>query len=596
MSSYRAPIKDMKFVLEVIAEIDGMQKMPGFEEATSETVAAILEEAGRQASEIVAPTNRIGDIEGCKWSEDGVTTPDCFKEAYNEYAKAGWLGLDASVDHGGQGLPFALQASVLECFLGGNSALFLGPFLTMGTIFCLTSHGSIEQQQAIIPKLLTGEWTGAMVLTEPQAGTDIGAVKTKATANSDGSYSIKGTKIFISWGDHDLSDNIIHIVLARTPDGPPGTKGISMFMVPKFRFDDAGKIGAANDVKCVSLEHKLGIHGSPTCVMSYGDNDDCRGWLVGNEFDGMANMFTMMNQARVNVGIQGIGIAEGAYQHAASYAKERGQGRAIGHEGVGPHAIIHHADVRRMLMSMRAKTEAARAIVCLNAAAIDKAHAHPDAAVRNTWQGLAALLTPISKSFGADVAVEVASEGIQVHGGMGFIEETGAAQFYRDARILPIYEGTNGVQAMDLVGRKLNLDGGAHWRLFLKSIGEFSESLPADGQLGDLRRVLEDSVVALHDAAERLVKMGASNPRGLAAGASAFQRMFGLTTGAFLLGRCAVEAQRRLDAGDKDEIFLKNKIATACFYAEQILPASISLYGPATAGDALVFSIDDSDL
>lgn len=602
MSDYAAPVKDMRFVLDTVCGLDSLQKIDAFSEATGDMVDAILEEAGKLASGSIAPLNIRGDSEGSVLENGVVRAPDGFKEAYAKYVEGGWNGLSMAEEHGGQGLPLALAMAVQEAVASACMSFSLCPMLTQGALEAIAAHASDELKAAYLPKMVLGEWTGAMNLTEPQAGSDVGAVKAKAEAVGDGSWRVKGTKIFITWGDHEMAENIIHLVLARTPDAAPGTRGISMFLVPKYLPSADGTPGERNDLKCVSVEHKLGIHASPTCVMSFGDNDGAVGWLVGDEGKGMRNMFTMMNHARINVGLQGVAIGERAYQQALSFARERVQGKALGtpeSAGEGPHAIIHHADVRRMLMRMKALNEATRALTYLNASAVDRSHHHADEAVRWTWQGLADLLTPVTKAFATDTGTEVASLGIQIHGGMGFIEETGAAQHWRDSRIAPIYEGTNGIQAMDLVGRKIGIDGGSHWRLFLREIGTFTESLPErnhkDDDLEVVRVSLENAVVALHDAAEWMQKEGAADPQAAGAGAVSFTRMFGLVVGGYLLAKQAVEADKRLAAGD-DDTFLRNKRATARFYAEHIMPETVSLHASATAGADAVFAIDEAAL
>ncbi|HEV2078651.1 MAG TPA: acyl-CoA dehydrogenase family protein, partial [Allosphingosinicella sp.] len=450
--TYTAPIEEQRFLLKHIVKMDGLAGHNAFADATPDTVEAIIEGIGAFAAGEFAPLNRLGDTVGARWSPEGVTMPEGFRTAYRAYVESGWGTLSGPVEFGGQGLPLTLATVVLEDLGSANLAFSLCMMLTPGTVEALKHHGSGELQRAWLPKLVTGEWNGTMNLTEPQAGSDVGALKTRAAPRGDGTYAIKGTKIFITFGEHDLSDNIVHLVLARLPDAPAGTKGISLFLAPKFRLNGDGSIGAANDVRCVSTEHKMGINASPTCVMSYGDNDDCVGWLVGEENGGMRAMFTMMNNARLNVGLQGVSIAERATQAAVAYAMERVQGSREGR----PARIIEHPDVRRMLLRMKALTQAARALSYYAAGQADRASlGDEDARARLD------LLTPLVKAYGTDVGVEVASLGVQVHGGMGYIEETGAAQHYRDARIAPIYEGTNGIQAADLVGRKLGLEGGA---------------------------------------------------------------------------------------------------------------------------------------
>jgi 3-(methylthio)propanoyl-CoA dehydrogenase len=573
--TYTAPITEQRFVLETIADLPGLAQLPHFEAATADLVDAILEEAGKLSAGVFAPLNRIGDTEGAKLANGVVTLPAGVREAYAAYVEGGWMTLGADPAWGGQGLPFVLATAVQEQTTSANMALSLCPMLSQGAIEALTAHGSEDQKQTYLTKIISGEWTGTMNLTEPQAGTDVGALRTVATPAEDGTWRIKGSKIFITWGEHDVADNIIHLVLARTPGSPKGTKGISLFIVPKFLVNADGSLGARNDLRCVSIEHKLGIHSSPTCTMSYGDNDECVGYMIGGENAGMRAMFTMMNHARINVGLQGVAIAERAYQHALAYAKDRVQVRRI----------IEFADVRRTLMTMRGLTEAARALTYLNAAAVDRAHAEIDELARREAQALADLLTPVTKAFSTDVGVEVASLGVQVFGGMGFIEETGAAQHYRDARIAPIYEGTNGIQAMDLVGRKLPQ---GRWKSLFADMradfGIFSAGLVP---------YLEDALAALENATTWLAEGGGDDN---AAGATPYLRMFGLTVGGWLLAKQAAAAAQRLAAGEGDPAFLNAKIVTARFFAEQFLPQAAALLGPVTRGAETLFAIPDEAL
>ena len=581
--TYTAPVTEQRFVLETVADLPGLARLPRFEAATPDLADAILEEAGKLSAGVFAPINRIGDTEGARLANGAVTLPAGFREAYAAYVEGGWMTLGADPGYGGQGLPFALATAVQEQLTSANMALSLCPMLSQGAIEALTAHGTEDQKQTYLTKIVSGEWTGTMNLTEPQAGSDVGALRTTATPAADGTWRIKGSKIFITWGEHDVAENIIHLVLARTPGSPKGTKGISLFIVPKFLVNADGSPGARNDLRCVSIEHKLGIHASPTCTMSYGDDDDCVGYMIGDENAGMRAMFTMMNHARINVGLQGVSIAERAYQHALAYAKERVQVRRI----------IEFADVRRMLMTMRSLTEAARALTYLNAAAVDRAHAETDEAAQREAQGLADLLTPVTKAFSTDVGVEVASLGVQIFGGMGFIEETGAAQHYRDARIAPIYEGTNGIQAMDLVGRKLPQ---GRWKsLFADMRADFV--LFAAGDQGGLVPYLEDALAALESATTWLADGGAAGGADdNAAGATPYLRMFGLTVGGWLLAKQASAAERRLAAGEGDPAFLNAKIVTARFFAEQFLPQAAALLGPVTRGAETLFAIPEEAL
>jgi alkylation response protein AidB-like acyl-CoA dehydrogenase len=461
MSQYRAPLAEMQFVMTELADLDEIARLPGFEDATTETVAAILEEADRFASEVLDPLNRVGDQRGARLEADGhVTTPPGFRDAYRKFCELGWNGLSKSPDFGGQGMPQLIAAAIDEMWNAANMAFELCPMLTGGAIEAIELNGSDALKEMYLPKMVSGEWTGTMNLTEPQAGSDLAAVRAKAVRQADGSYVISGNKIFITYGDHDYTDNIVHLVLARTPDAPPGTKGISLFVVPKFIVNADGSLGRRNDVRCVSLEHKLGIHASPTAVLAFGDREGAAGHIVGEENRGLEYMFVMMNLARFGVGMQGVGIAERAYQRARDYARDRVQGRVAGTERDATGGIVGHPDVRRMLMTMRAQTEAARSLGYVTAAALDRAHGHPDADVRKRELAFAELMIPIVKGWNTEIAQQTAYLGVQVHGGMGYIEESGAAQYARDARITTIYEGTTGIQANDLIGRKIARDGG----------------------------------------------------------------------------------------------------------------------------------------
>ena len=571
--TYTAPIAEQRFVLDTIADIAGLSALPGFEAATPDMIDAILGEAGRLAEGVFAPLNRIGDTQGAVKDGDEVRLPAGFADAYRLYVEGGWASLGAHPAHGGQGLPFVLASAVQEQLTSANMAFSLCMMLSQGAIEALQAHASPELQERYLTKLVSGEWTGTMNLTEPQAGSDVGALRTSAEPHADGSYRIKGSKIYITWGEHDVAPNIVHLVLARLPDAPPGTKGISLFLCPKFLPD-----GARNDLRCVGIEHKLGIHASPTCTMAFGEHEACVGYLVGAEGAGMRAMFTMMNHARVNVGLQGVAIAERAYQGAVAFARERVQG--------GGKRIIEYPDVRRMLMTLRASTEAARALAYLNAAAVDRAHAGGDAEA----QGLADLLTPVTKAWATDLGVELSSLAVQVFGGMGYVEETGAAQHLRDARIAPIYEGTNGIQAMDLVGRKLSQNA---WRPLFADIRDFVRGLPGDGDIGVMGPYLDDALGALETATVWMTgNVGAADDN--AAGAVPYLRMFGVTLGGWLLARQAVTAATRLAAGEGDPAFLTAKIATARFYAEQILPQVTALLGPATRGASTMFAIPEA--
>jgi alkylation response protein AidB-like acyl-CoA dehydrogenase len=558
--TYTAPVAEQRFLLDHIVGMDELSGHNAFADATPDTVDAIVEGIGAFAAGEFAPLNRIGDTVGARWSPDGVTMPEGFKAAYRAYVEGGWGSLAAAVEYGGQGLPLTLATIVLEDLGSANMAFSLVAMLSAGAVEALPKHGSPELNAKWLPKIVSGEWPATMNLTEPQAGSDVGALRTRADRQSDGSYRIKGQKIFITYGEHDLADNIVHLVLARTPDAPPGTKGISLFLVPKYLVGDDGGIGGRNDLRCISIEHKLGIHASPTCVMSYGDNGECVGWLVGEENGGMRGMFTMMNNARLNVGLQGVSIAERATQAAVAYAGQRVQSARAGSDSRTPVPIIEHADVRRMLLRMKALTQAARALAYYTAGLTDRAHlGDEDAKAR------ADLLIPLVKAYGTDVGVEVASLGVQVHGGMGFIEETGAAQHYRDARIAPIYEGTNGIQAADLVGRKMGLEGGA---VLDSLLAEIRAGAPEEHWLKELA---QGCVSVAEDFKEMSIeeRMTASYP---------FLTMLSVAVCGWLMAKQSVAAGK---PGGYDPHFLEMKEAAARFYLDQLVPEAIGLIASA---------------
>ncbi|WP_299323670.1 acyl-CoA dehydrogenase [Parasphingopyxis sp.] len=575
--SFVPPVTEQRFVLEHIANIAGLAESERFAEASADMVDAILDGAGQLAAGEWAPLNRVGDELGAKLTDQGVVMPDGFREAYRAYVEGGWGTIAAPADFGGQGMPFSLAAAILESLGSANMAFSLCPMLSVGAIEALTHHGSSEQQAAYLPKLSTGEWSGTMNLTEPQAGSDVGALKTKAEPASDGSWRIKGQKIYITFGEHDLADNIIHLVLARTQGAPEGTKGISLFLVPRYRLDDNGAPGAANDVRCVSMEHKLGIHASPTCTMSFGDNDDCHGWLIGPENGGMRAMFTMMNNARLNVGLQGVQIGERATQRAVHFARERIQSARAGSGSREPVAIVGHPDVRRMLLRMKSLTMAGRALVYYAAGQVDAATLGDEAA-----KARSEVLTPLAKAYGTDAGCEIADLGVQVHGGMGFVEETGAAQYFRDIRIAPIYEGTNGIQAADLVGRKLGLAGGDAMRSLLSDIANGAEGEPHLAALAaDCEAVVHWLASGEADVDDRLA---ASYP---------FLTMLSVATCGWLMARQNRIAQAQLDTGEGDSDFLKMKIAAARFYLDQIVPEASGLKAAATAKADILYSVDE---
>ncbi|WP_076071419.1 acyl-CoA dehydrogenase [Sphingomonas montana] len=568
---FAVPVAEQRFLLTHVAGIEALAAMPAFADATPDMVDAVLEGAADFAEGRFAPLNRIGDTVGARRTEAGVTMPPGYVDAYRDYVEGGWGTIDADVAAGGQGLPFALATAVLESLGTANLSFALCPTLTVGAIEAISAHGSAGQQAMYLPKLVTGAWTGTMNLTEPQAGSDVGALRTTATPQPDGTYRIKGTKIYISYGEHDLAENIVHLVLARTPGAPAGTRGISLFVVPRFRVEADGTIGAANDVRCVSIEHKMGLHASPTCVMSFGDRDDCVGEIVGPENGGMRAMFTMMNNARLNVGLQGVEIAERATQAAVDYATGRVQSARAGAASRESVAIVEHPDVRRMLLRMKALTQGARALCYHAAGQVDRAH-QGDAAARVRVD----LMTPLVKAYGTDVGVEVSGMGIQVHGGMGYVEETGAAQHYRDARIAPIYEGTNGIQAADLVGRKLTGDGGAGLAALLAEIrGETSD---------------EPGLMALVDSVERVaiaLREGDGDDR--LAGSYPFLTMLSVATAGWLMAR-----QGRAAVGD--DAFARMKRGAVRFYLDRLVPEAAGLAAGALAGAAGLYALGVEEL
>jgi len=586
--SYEAPVDDILFALKTVAGLsDGMEKelCPGLDE---ETLKAVLEEAGRFAADVLAPLNRSGDVTPSRWSAGEVVTPPGWKKAYASFREAGWSALPCPEDYGGQALPETVAMAVCEMWNGANLSFGLCPLLTQGAIDALTVGGSEELKQLYLPRMVSGEWTGTMNLTEPHAGSDLSVITTRAERAGDGTYRLFGTKIFITYGEHDLTQNIIHLVLARLPDAPEGTRGISLFLVPKYLVDADGTLGAHNDVVCAGLEHKLGIHGSPTAVMKFGEKDGAVGYLVGEENHGLATMFVMMNAARLAVGIQGVAIAERATQQAALYAAERRQGRTVGAKAKAMAPIVEHPDVRRQLLTMKALTRAARAICLATAAAADLSHAAETAPARREAADRAALLTPVAKAFATDIGCEVASLGIQVHGGMGFIEETGAAQFYRDARILPIYEGTNGIQAIDLVTRKLPLANGAAVRALIAEFEASARELKMTSRLeiGRMGQRLAQAVAALSEATGWMAETAEQSPNLALAGATPYLRLFGIVAGGHFLAKGVLVG---LEEGGPRTM---EHIALARFYAENVavtapgLAAIVTSGGPSVIGAA----------
>ena len=597
--TYHAPVKQIRFALDAIANLPRLYGNSAHGDLSSDLVDAVLEEAGRFAGEVLAPLNQTGDKEGSKLENGKVTLATGFADAYRRFVEAGWNGVAGTAEFGGQGLPHTIGLAIQEMWQSANMSFGLCPILSQGAIEALMAHGTPEQKQTYLPKLISGAWTGTMNLTEPHAGSDVGALKSKAVKQADGAYKITGTKIFITWGDHDAAENIIHLVLARLPDAPPGTRGISLFLVPKFLVNADGSLGKRNDLRCVGLEHKLGIHGSPTCVMSFGDDGGATGFLIGHENKGMAAMFTMMNSARLNVGMQGVAIAERSYQQALAYAHERRQGKPFGlqHDTAEMSPIIFHADIRRMLLTQKAIAEAGRAICLSNAIAIDEARHGDTPAIRAAANARQELLTPLSKGWCTDMAVEAASLGIQVHGGMGFIEETGAAQYYRDARILPIYEGTNGIQAIDLLGRKLSLEGGEVVRRFLNEVRETATHCErGNAEIAAMGKEISRAVKAADSATAWLQERMRSTPNDALPGASPYLRMMGLVAGAHYLARGALAAAERLANGDSDKSFLRTRIAVAHFFAEQLLPQAESLLGPVTRGGGGGFALSADEI
>ncbi|MBB4064387.1 acyl-CoA dehydrogenase [Gellertiella hungarica] len=574
---YKAPVEDILFTLKHVAGLGPALEEGALGDLSEDLVDAILGEAGRFATEVVAPLGPQGDRQGARHEGDGVVTlPDGWADLYRQWIEGGWNGLTAPEAYGGQALPHMLNVAALEMWNSGSMAFALAPTLTMGAVDALTKHGSEALKEKFLHRMVSGEWSGTMNLTEPHAGSDLGVLKARAERREDGTYRIFGQKIYITWGEHDATENIIHLVLARLPDAPAGTRGISLFLVPKFLVNDDGLLGARNDLFCHAIEHKLGIHGSPTCTMIYGDGrfgseKGAVGYLVGEENKGLACMFTMMNNARLAVGVQGVAIAEAATQKAIQYARERTQGKAPGHSGEGMSPIIDHPDIRRTLLTMKALTQGARAICYSCAYATDMAH-HTEGETGRHFAERAALLTPIAKSFSTDVGVDVASMGIQVHGGMGFIEETGAARYLRDARIAPIYEGTNGIQAIDLVTRKLPLSGGQHVRAYLEELRAVAADVAArdDAGFGRTAAWLEIAVTDLSEATAHLMaELAAGRMSEALSGATPYQRLFGLTLTGIFLAKAALA-----DPGDGGR---EDRVALARFAAENLLAETAAL-------------------
>jgi alkylation response protein AidB-like acyl-CoA dehydrogenase len=583
--TYRAPVRDLAFTLQAVAGIDQVAATGAFPDYDADLLGAVLEAAAQFSEGVLAPLNRIGDQKGATLAMDAVTAAPGFADAYREFAAGGWTGLSAPAHVGGQQLPKALELAAFETVHAANMAFGLCPMLSLAAIEALEAHGTPSQKETYLTRLVSGEWTGAMVLTEPQAGSDLGALTATASPNGDGTYSLTGQKIYITWGDHDATDNIVHLVLARLPDSPPGPKGISLFLASKYRLNEDGSLGARNAFRPVGLEHKLGIHASPTCVMAY---EGATAELVGQPNQGLAHMFVMMNAARLAVGVEGVGIAERAYQHALVYARDRRQGRSVW-TGEANAPIVDHPDVRRMLAVMKAKIAAARAICLATGVAADLAKHAGTEETRRRWKGREDLFTPIAKAWSTDIGCEVASMGLQIHGGMGFIEETGAAQHYRDARIAPIYEGTNGIQAMDLVGRKLSQDGGqsardliADMKLTLAHLPRLYSGKPLERFAAAVEAV-EDATIWLLDR-----KAAADGAADVLAAADAYLKLLGDVIGGWMLARGALYARDQLDGGQGDPVWLEGKITLYEVYAANVLGHVSSRLAAVGQGGALL--------
>ena len=590
MLAYQAPLRDILFSLDLVG-LDDLTALEQFNHSDRDTVQSLLEEFGRVAREVISPTNEVGDREGLRVDtvNSNITTPTGFREAYRSYVGGGWGSVPADVGYGGGGFPHIIGIALSEMLQSANMALAICPMLTQGAIEALTHWGSETQKETYLPKLINGEWTGTMNLTEPDAGSDVGALRTKAVQAADGTWRITGQKIYITWGDHDLTDNIVHLVLARVEGAPVGTKGISCFIVPKYVLNADGITGARNDVRVVSTEHKMGIHASPTCVLAFGDaGEGATGELIGEVNTGMRTMFTMMNNARLAVGQQGLALAERSYQLAYAHAMSRVQGRVFG--STDPQAaIIGHADVRRMLMTMRSQIEAMRHLIFLNAKATDESRHHPDADARTRAVELADLLTPLSKAWCTDLGNELCSLGVQILGGMGYCEDTGAAQLYRDIRVAAIYEGTNGIQALDLFGRKIPMRGGSVVRELIETMRQTSHEL--SGSLTELRDDLSLAIDALEQTTRWMLSAGRADLNDGMAGATPYLRQFAMTVGGWLMARQALQANQ----GDQNT-YNAAKIASAFFYMEQVLPATKGLVDQITATAKPLYAIADADL
>ena len=588
MAEYQAPLADMRFVLRELVDMELLAQLPPFSEMTPDVADAVLDEAAKFAGAVLSPLNRSGDLEGVRWQDGQVLTAGGWKQAYARFTADGWNALSCPAEFGGQNLPRALSALIEEMWNGANVAFALCPMLTRGAIDALELRGTEAQRDLYLPKMVSGEWTGTMNLTEPQAGSDLSAVRTRAVRTQDGRYLLTGQKIFITYGEHDLTENIIHMVLARVAGAPDGVKGTSLFLVPKFLLNDDGSPGARNDVHCLSVEHKLGIHASPTCVLAFGQNGGAVGELIGEENRGLEYMFIMMNAARYSVGIEGVGLSERAYQTALAYAHERIQGTEAGIRSGARVAIVRHPDVRRMLLLMKSQTEAMRALAGVVAVSLDAARLHPSAEERARHQAVADLMIPVIKGWCTENSVEIASLGIQVHGGVGFIEETGAAQYLRDARITPIYEGTTAIQANDLIGRKLSRDGGHAAQAIVAQMRTLERALGSESNLSELAPAFAAAVDALEKAIRYVVENYPSDIRAVSVGAVPMLKLFGIVAGGWQLLRSALISQQRLaaGAGAADARFYEAKISTARFYADYLLSQSSGLAHAITRGAA----------
>ncbi len=597
MAEYIAPLKDMRFVLKHVVGLDQVNKLPGWEEVTDDVVDAVLEEAAKFAHEVISPLNVVGDRQGAKWKDGAVTTPAGFKEAYVQYAAAGWGNIQSPAAYGGQELPHLLATPIEEMWGAANLAFKLCPMLTQGAIEAISHVGPDALRERFLPHMVSGKWTGTMNLTEPQAGSDLSLVRTKATAGTDGSYRLKGQKIFITYGEHDYTENIVHLVLARIDGAPEGVKGISLFAVPKFNVNVDGSLGSRNDVMCVSIEHKLGIHASPTAVMAYGEKDGAVGYIVGEPHRGLEYMFIMMNAARLSVGLEGVAVAERAYQRALAWSRERLQGKPVGVQGAKTSPIIQHPDVKRMLLTMKSTTEAMRALAYWTSAMLDRARKHPDESERRRAQALVDFLIPVVKGWSTEMGIEVATLGIQVHGGMGFIEETGAAQHLRDARITTIYEGTTGIQANDLVGRKMGREEG---RTALALIAEMEKTIPqlaasSDAHLRAIGEGLRGAIESLRSTVAWAVsKTFATRPAAVAVASVYVLKLMGITVGGWMLARSAQIASEQLADGEGDADFLRGKILTARFFADHVMAQASSLASAATRGAESVLGMEEA--